>query len=145
MKLYELSYLMPIDSAEEAIKSTQEKVSNFIVENQGTIYKIDEVSKRRLGENIKGNSSANMATLSFYLAPEKLEDFKKNLKTGGNILKYIVLHKEPRKKEVAPRRMRPVAVATEATEETKKTKTSEKPKKVEIKEIEKKLEEILGE
>jgi ribosomal protein S6 len=136
---------MPIDSTEETIKSTQEKVSNFIVENQGTIYKIDEVSKRRLGESVKGNSSANMATLSFYLAPEKIEDLKKNLK-GGSVLKYIVLYKEPRK-EVAPRRMRPVtaSVIETATEETKKTKTSEKPKKVEIKEIEKKLEEILGE
>jgi ribosomal protein S6 len=142
MKLYELTYLMPIDLNEEMIKSTQEKVSSFIVENQGTIYKIEEILKRRLGEQAKKNNSANMSTLSFYLAPEKLENLKKNLKAETNILNHILIYKEPRKRMAAPRRMRqPIVIQ----EEIKEIKTSEKPKKVEIKEIEKKLEEILGE
>jgi ribosomal protein S6 len=142
MKLYELTYLMPIDLSEEVIKSTQEKVSSFIVENQGTIYKIEEITKRRLGEETKKNNVANMATLSFYFAPEKLENLKKNLKTDANVMNNIIIYKEPRKRMQAPRRMRPVTVIQE---ESKEIKTSEKPKKVEIKEIEKKLEEILGE
>jgi ribosomal protein S6 len=145
MKLYELTYLMPIDLNEEAIRSTQEKVSSFIVENQGTIYKIEEVTKRRLGEETKKNSVANMATLSFYFPPEKLENLKKSLKADTNILNNIIIYKEPRKRMSAPRRMRPIAGIQEETKEAKETKTSEKPKKVEIKEIEKKLEEILGE
>jgi len=146
MKLYELTYLMPIDLSEEIIKSTQERVSSFIIENQGTIYKIEEISKRRLGEGTKKNSAANVATLSFYLSPEKVESLKRNLKTAGNILNYIVLYKRPRKRIVTPRRMRPIEIQEETTKEAQKeVKTNEKPKKVEIKEIERKLEEILGE
>jgi ribosomal protein S6 len=141
MKLYELTYLMPIDLPEEATKALQEKINSFISDAQGTIDRIEDLAKKRLGEPIKNQRAAQMATLNFYMSPEKLGDLDKKIKSEPQIIHYLILNKKPRKAE-APRRIRRLAPVT--PEESIKT-TTEKPKKVEIKEIEKKLEEILGE
>jgi ribosomal protein S6 len=143
MKLYELTYLMPLDLPENEVKSLQEKINSFIIDGGGTLDRIEDVTKRRLGEPQKKQTAAQMGILNFYIAPEKLADFEKRLKSEGQIFHHMILHKQPRKAE-APRRIRRVIEAA-AEDEVKSTEKPEKPKKVEIKEIEKKLEEILGE
>jgi ribosomal protein S6 len=149
MKLYELTYLLPLDLAEDNTRSLQEKINNFITEGQGTIDRMEDISKKRLGEPIKGQNMAQMGTLNFYFAPEKLADLTKKIKSEGQIIHYLILNKKPRKPE-APRRIRkmpPVTADAEkpAQEGRSSLNTIERPKKVEIKEIEKKLAEILGE
>jgi small subunit ribosomal protein S6 len=147
MKIYELTYLMPIDISEDAAKSLQEKISSCIADAQGTLNKIEDTTKRRLGEPIKKQKEAQMATIDFYMNPEKLGDFEKKIKAEARIIKHIILNKKTRKVESA-RKIRHLApvVAEENANTTEKTSLpGSKPKKVEIKEIEKKLEEILGE
>jgi ribosomal protein S6 len=148
MKLYELTYLIPIDLPEEATKALQEKINSFISDAQGTIDRIEDLTKKRLGEPIKKQTAAQMATLNFYMSPEKLGDLDRKIKSEPQIIHHLILNKKPRKAE-APRRIRRLTPV--APEESLKTATegtslsASKPKKVEIKEIEKKLEEILGE
>jgi len=67
-------------------------------------------------------------TLEFYTEPEKIKELEKKLKEDS--LRYIILAKEPPKKTLA----KPI----------RKIGKTAKPK-VELKEIEKKLEEILEE
>ena len=140
MKLYELTYLMPLDLPENEVKSLQEKINSFIADGQGALDKIEGITKKRLGGPIKNQTAAQMGTLNFYMGPEKMKDLEKKLKAENQIIRHMILHRKPRKAE-APRRIRRVAPAT--AEDS--AKTTEKHKKVEIKEIEKKLEEILGE
>lgn len=145
MKLYELTYLMPIDLPEDGVKALQEKINLFINEGQGTIDRIEEIQKKRLGEPQRGQNMAQMATLNFYFAQEKLGDLNKKIKAETQIIHYFILNKKLHKTE-APRRIRktaPVVIGEQAVAE--KSPSITKPKKVEIKEIEKKLEEILGE
>lgn len=147
MKLYELTCLMPLDLQEDGVKSLQEKVNSFIIDEQGTLDRIEDIAKKRLGEPQKNQTAVQVATLSFYMNPEKLNELDKKLKSESQIIRYVILNKKHRKTE-APRRIRRIAPAISEKAE----KTTEKPslpagrsKKVEIKEIEKKLEEILGE
>ena len=139
MKLYELTYLISFNLPEEEVKLLQEKINSFIVENQGALDRIENIIKKRLANPIKKEGAAYLATLNLYLNPEKLGDLEKKLKAENQVLHYLILNKKPQKMVETPRRMRPLIRTTE------QFKTSEKPKKVEIKEIEKKLEEILGE
>ncbi|MFH1401786.1 MAG: 30S ribosomal protein S6 [Parcubacteria group bacterium] len=140
MKLYELTYLVPLDLPENEVKSLQERINSFIAESQGALDRIENVVKKKLGEPQKNQTMAQMGMLNFYMAPEKLADLEKKLKSENQIIHHMILYKKPRKAEI-PRRIRQVTpIMAEDS-----AKTTEKPKKVEIKEIEKKLEEILGE
>ncbi len=140
MKLYELTYLMPLDLPENEVKSLQEKINYFIIDGQGALDKIEDITKKRLGEPIKNQTAAQLGILNFFIGPEKIADLEKKLKSENQILRHVISHRKPRKAE-PPRRIRRITPAT--AEDS--TKIIEKPKKVEIKEIEKKLEEILGE
>ena len=71
---------------------------------------------------------SSFLTLEFCTEPEKIQELEKNLKEDS--LRYIILAKEPPKKTIVKPRRKPGKTL--------------KPK-VELKEIEKKLEEILKE
>jgi ribosomal protein S6 len=132
---------MPLDLTEEETRSLQEKINSYIIESQGTLNKVEDLAKKRLGEPIKNQTMAQMLSMSFYMNQEKIGDLGKKIKNEKQILHHMILNKKPRKAIESPRRMR--QTPPESGEE--ESKTTEKPKKVEIKEIEKKLEEILGE
>ena len=133
MKNYELTYLISPDFSEEEIKALQEKIVSQIQEIGGVLGEVSGSIKKILAHPIKRRISAFSATLSFQLPPEKLDLLHKRLKLESNILRYLILGKPAR-----------VSARKKVPEVTIKPKKLAKPK-VELKEIEKKLEEILGE
>lgn len=141
MKIYELTYLMPLDLADEETRILQERINSYISENQGTLDKVEDMEKKRLGEPIKNQNMAKLVSLIFRMNQEKIEDLEKKIKSEKQVIHHMILNKKIRKMTDSPRRMRQMTTQNIETE----SKIMEKPKKVEIKEIEKKLEEILGE
>ncbi len=131
MKLYELTYLLSPDLSEEELKSLQEKINSFIEKEGGIINELTLPLKKVLAYPIKKKTFTHLGTLSFQFSPEKLENLEKKLKSENQILRYLILAKELPKKVVLPPKLPLI-------------KPKPKPK-VELKEIEKKLEEILGE
>ena len=130
MRYYELTYLISPDLSEEELRDCQEKVTSLIQE-EGVLSKVGSSIRKTLAYPIKKKSAAFSATLSFQLEPEKVESLEKKLKSESKILRYLILAKKLPKMAVVP---------------VKKPKRIIKPKpKVELKEIEKKLEEILDE
>ena len=131
MKNYELTYLISADLLEEEVKSLGEKIVSQIQEIGGILNETVSLPiKKSLAFPIKKEGSAHLATLSFQLYPEKLPDLEKGLKTESNILRYLILGKKIPKEVI--------------TIPAKKPRKIVKPK-AELKEIEKKLEEILKE
>lgn len=135
MKLYELTYLISPELSLEELKSLQEKINSLIQKEAGILNEINLPIKKRLFFPIKKNKEAFLADLSFHLDPGKLKNLERELKSEKKILRYLILSK-PRIREIAIRAKRvPKGVP----------KIPVKEKKVELKEIEKKLEEILRE
>ena len=134
MKNYELTCLISPDLSEEELKSFREKINSFIQEEGGTLTEINSPIKKRLAGPIKHRNQAYLTTLNFQLEPEKLANIEKKLKSENQILRYLILIK-PRPKEILVRGKKLP---------TPKPRKILKPK-VELREIEKKLEEILGE
>ncbi|MFQ6049710.1 MAG: 30S ribosomal protein S6, partial [Candidatus Paceibacterales bacterium] len=132
MKLYELTYLISPQLSEKDLKDAQERMNSLIQEEGGILNEVNLPTKKRLAYPVKKEKEAFGATLSFNLKPEKLKNLVKNLKSEVQILRYLILTK-PHIKEISGRGKRLA----------KKPKL--RKKKVELKEIEKKLEEILGE
>ena len=132
MKNYELTYLISTDVSAEELKNFPEKIKSFIQEEEGAIKKTTEPSKTKLGYPIKEKGQGFLTILNFSLSPEKIANLEKKLKAENQILRYMILNKDLSKKILRPKRTSPEP----------KTKESEK---VELKEIDKKIEEILKE
>jgi len=134
MHSYELTYLISPDLSEEELKIFPEKIDSFLEEEGGKSEGLKLPIKKRLAYPIKKKNEGYWGTLNFYLSPEKLESFEKKLKKEPKILRYLLLRERlPKKFEIL--QIRPKVKAPKVKKE----------KKVELKEIEKKLEEILGE
>lgn len=132
MKPYELTYLISTDASGEELKNLPEKIKSFIQEEEGAIKKTTEPSKTKLGYPIKEKWQGFLTVLNFSLNPEKIANLEKKLKAENQILRYMILNKDIPEKILRSKRTRPEL----------KTKESEK---VELKEIDKKIEEILKE
>ena len=130
MKDYELAYLISSDLSKEEVKPFQDKIISFIQNEGGALIENVAPLKKILSYPIKKQTQAYLAVLNFQLNPEKLADFEKKIKAEVQILRYLILIKpKPKEVKAVPKKF----VPKKAPE-----------RKVELKEIEKKLEEILG-
>ena len=136
MKNYELICLSSTDLSEEKLSLLREKIFSFIQEGEGELLgsKTDISVRRKLASPVKNKDEAYFTTLSFHSKPEKLETLEKKLKLESQILRYMILTKPP---TTFREKM--------AGEKPAISRRKVVGGKVELKEIEKKLEEILGE
>jgi small subunit ribosomal protein S6 len=133
MKNYELTCLISPDLSEEELNITKEKIVSLVQQEGGVLGETASPQKRALAQPIKKKNSAYLIIINFQLNPEKIENLENKLKNEGNILRYLLAIK-PSIKEVAPVFRKSVKAKV----------VKKKPvEKVELKEIEKKLEEIL--
>lgn len=130
MKHYELTYLISPDLSDEEANSLSTEISSLIQEKQGILEKNLFLLKKQLSYTIKKKTAAYLVTLNFEINSEKLEELKKQIESNSKILRYLIIVKKLSKKTIKTL--------------IKKPKRTIKPK-VELKEIEKKLEEILNE
>ncbi len=131
MKTYELAYLISQGTSETELKDFVQEINSSIQAEGGVVLKPGSPELKNLAYPIKKQNSAFLISSEMNFFPDKLEDLKKRLRKENRILRFIIISKElPRKGPAKRIRIR---------------KKPETDKKVELKEIEKKLEEILGE
>jgi len=134
-------------------------IETLVQSKEGVILKQSSPMPKTLSYPIKKRASGFFAVLEFQLEPEKLEEVRSAILKDGKIVRHMITVKEaakPRKE----RRAKKIAVTTEteqkpeveaaktevAEEEKPAVKTHAAPKeKVELKDIEQKLDELLGE
>ncbi|MFA5355339.1 MAG: 30S ribosomal protein S6 [Candidatus Paceibacterota bacterium] len=134
MKYYELTYLITPDLPEEEARAFQAKVNSFIAD-EGMLEEGNVILKKKLAYAIEKKDDAYMAVATFNALPEKIAPLEKKLKAEKNILRYLLIIKEKRQTlRIRPHMARAKAELKETAE-----------KKVELKEIDKKLDEILDE
>src|SRR4030042_2434618 len=138
MKKYELTYLISPELSEIEINSLSQKVVSFIEEEKGKIDKKEEPAKRKLGYPIKNKNEAFLVCLDFSLDPEKITDLEKKIQSENQILRDIIIIKEKIKEIPFKHRFKPIIDQPQADELTTHQQ------KVELKEIDKKIEEILN-
>lgn len=139
MKLYELTYLLSPKLSEEEAKNFSEKITSFVQEKEGVLEGNplrQKITKKKLSSPIKKEAEAYLNTLSFYFLPQEIEGLKARLDSENQILRYFILAKKPL----------PGAKVAKVLPRIPKVKKEAKPtpEKVDLKEIEQKLEEILG-
>ena len=132
MKLYELNYLTSPDISEEESKSLSEKLSSLIQEGGGAIQEARPALRQNLSKPIRGRFFVLMTTVNFMAAPEKMGEIEKKIALESEILRHSITVRLIKAGGKAPRRL------------IKKLQTVRETPRVELEEIDKKLEEILG-
>jgi ribosomal protein S6 len=131
---YELSYLISSQSDQDQANALAVKINDFLPENNGLIFENQLPRKINLAYLIKKENTAWLQTIYFSLEPAQTESLAKKLQETKEILRFLIL-KRLLLKRLKPRR--------KPKEKTKTIETATTPPKVELKEIEKKLDEIL--
>ncbi len=130
MKYYELACLISPNLSEQELNSFSEKINSLVQEQGAILDKILPEKKIVLGSPIKKNTSAFFKILTFNLNPEKLNDLGKKLKDNKEILRYSIISRH----QVKSKKLVSEPIKIQASKG-----------KVELKDIDKKLKEILEE
>lgn len=138
MKYYELTYLASPELSETEAKEFQQKINSSVQNKGGILDFSSEPFRINLKYPIKKNNEAYLITLLFNLKQEDIQGLEKEIKTEGKILRFILFSKIKAKEPEIEIEEMPKEKDIAEPGITKKTE-----KKVELKDIEKKLEEIL--
>ena len=134
MNYYEITCLISPAVDEQGVQRISQKIRSFIQEESGNLERIVLPAKKNLIYFPKKQEESFLITAFFWFAPEKIENLLKKLKSEKEIIRYMLLNKRPPQEDLkvksgfAERNASPI-----------------KNKKAELKEIDKKIEEILNE
>lgn len=155
LRQYELNYFLSPYLSEEEVSTFFNKIKNFLNEIQGKTEEFREPKIQKLAFSLKGHSEGYFGEIKFLAEPEKIPELEKKLKLETNILRFSILTVLPKKqrpeKPMKKPRIRPAEPNTIEEKEEKKTEAKEKEakpetkkEKVKLEEIDKKLDEIIG-
>jgi len=129
MKYYELTYLISPDLKEKEVRELKSKIESLLQSGGGILIRDENPLKINLGYEVNKKKEAILAVLRFQLDPKSLEKIETKIRKIPQILRYVILVQKELPKKL-PKKI---------------VKKIPREKKVELEEIEKKLEEILGE
>lgn len=140
--LYEIGYLLKSGLTDEEVLSFSEALRNTITDKGGLITSEGKAKAQNLAYPIKGETASIANWLRFLIKPSLVEELEKYLKKQKDILRFTII-KTVKEKAMKPRALRPKKLKTVIPPET----TGAEKEKEEIKEeeIDKKIEELLGE
>ncbi|MBI3631535.1 MAG: 30S ribosomal protein S6 [Candidatus Staskawiczbacteria bacterium] len=144
MKPYELTYIISSEITSEQAEAESKNIESLIQGKEGIILKSVKLSPKTLAYSIKKQSSGFFGVLEFQLEPEHLGEIKEKIQKNGNIIRHMIVINNPAKIQKERRiRRKPI----EENKEPAFTAQADKKtsKKVELREIEKELDEILSE
>ncbi len=158
MKTYELTYIISSELTTEESKTVSEEINSFIQKEEGVIIRSENPVAKTLSYPIKKQGSGFFVVLEFQIAPEKLIELKEKIEKDNRILRNFIVIKKPIKIQKERRVKKRVLAEPEKTGifSLEQNSAQEKParnashsdaggEKIELEDIEKKLEEILGE
>ena len=148
MKTYELTYIVSPEITSEEAEAKAKEIESAIQSREGTISKQLNPIAKTLAYPIERRASGFFGVLEFKLEPEKLLELKEIIVKDKKIVRHMVLVKEPaRIRKERRTRIKPEPAFTieqKAEQKTEIEPAKEEKGKVELKDIEQKLEELLG-
>jgi len=150
MKTYELTYIIASEISSEEAEAKAREIESAVQSNEGIILKQINPNARTLAYPIKKSASGFLGVLEFEMEPEKISELQSALLKDEKILRQMTVVKNPIKAWKKSKTRTKPAKVFEAGKETAKSKDAEIAKngakgKVELKDIEQKLDELLGE
>ena len=146
MKHYEILYIIPHSFTDEEAPVVGEKVKEMIIAEGGQITLEDTLGKKKLAYPIKNIHHGYYILYEFDLEPEKLKTIKDKLTLTAEVLRFMIVTKKKKtskdllkEKEIAEK----IEAKKEKTEKEEAEKEKATKPKVDLKDLDKKLDELL--
>lgn len=147
--LYELNYFLSPHLSDEEVLNFSQKIADFINSIQGRIEKTNEPKIQKLAYSIKKQERGHFGEIRFSAEAEKISELEKKLKLEEKILRFgiftvPVAKQKPEKPAKKPKIQPSEPSPSETKVVARKAKPEAKKEKVKLEDIDKKLEEIIG-
>ena len=140
MKYYQLVCLISGTLLEEELDTLLGKINGFITEEEGRVNKTEKVKNTKFGYPIKKEERGHRLSFEFFLPAQRLDSLRRKLSSEQQILRFLLLNKIlPRKTSTS------IKTKRRLPQKRKELKEISDSKKVALKEIDKKIDEILNE
>jgi len=143
VKPYELTYIISSAITADQAQVKAKNIESLIQDKEGMILSSEKLSPMTLAYSIKKQGSGFLGVLEFQLEPEYLGQLREKLQKDDKIIRHMIIIKSPVKIQ-KERRIRKKSLISKNTKIMPKEE-KKADKKVELKEIEKELDEILSE
>lgn len=141
-KQYELVLILPPNLEGVDLDNIKKEIKETIIKLEGEIdFKVEE--KRDLAYPINKQGQGIYLINQLSIVPEKISNLSNELKLNKQILRHLITHLPIVKPEV--KKPRPKPAFTRATADKKIVKKAKVEDKTSLKEIDKKLDEIIKE
>lgn len=144
-----MGYLLKGDFSEEEVLKKNESIRKIIEEEKGLIIQEKNPQKQNLAYSIKGQNTAYSGSIKFIFLTEKISSLKKNLEKLD--LLRLFLNKKKKEKETMKRpfKRRPGRQIGQkesfvSSPVSVPARDEHQGEAIQVEEIDKKLEEILG-
>lgn len=151
MKYYEVTCLVNPDIGESEVKNVSQKLGEYISSSKGEIlHRTENLSRIKLARPIKNKDWAFLVSLNFNLEPSELEEINQKIKKEENILRHIIVtdpYKGNREQKIISRTSafrRTSARTLSEKDQIIERRQKDAPQKAELKELDQKIEEMLG-
>lgn len=142
-KKYEIAYVLTPSLSDEEALAVSEKLSTLVEESRGAIRHRENPKKHRLSYPIKKQGYGYFGWITFDATADAPAVVEKKVKSIEGILRHLIVVGEevpPQPLRIFTPRSEPSRISTRPTPES--APASEK--KLDLEELDKKLEEILG-
>lgn len=145
-KTYQLTYLAKPELNQEDLRQLASRIQALFEAEKMTRFNQAKAARRLiLGKPIKKGAEASLINISFQALPDQLANLQKGLKKIPSLLRFIILTQKPEKQgKSLPSIQKQKALPGQGIPKEPATSSVQKPQKVDWEEIEKKLDEILG-
>ena len=152
MKTYELTYIVSPEITSEEAGAAAKEIESFIQSKEGAVLRQINPTAKTLSYPIKKHASGFVGVLEFQAEPETLVELKEKIEKDGKVVRHMVIIKKPikeHKKRGSRIKPAPIDIPPSFAKASAPAKASadksEGKEKIQLKDIEQKLEEILGE
>lgn len=115
---YELGFILNPEVSEEQSNAILERIRQIVNNNDGQVVRVSQWGRRRLAYPIQHQRDGFYVFFDMILTPETVSELDRNLKVTEEILRHIIIRRDPKiaQKEREEREARAAAQAAQAAQ-----------------------------
>src|SRR3989344_5112454 len=142
-KAYEVGYILTPLLPEASVSGEVSALRNQIEKQGGLIVSEGQPEMRRLSYPILKQQSGYFGWMKFILKPDALDGIKTELTRNKNIIRHLIILSRKESKASA-KKVRRLGIRKRVMRDTAIQDKAQKPGEIDAKEIDKRLEELVG-
>jgi len=134
---YELGFILNPEVSEEQSNSILERIRQIVTNHDGQVVRINQWGRRRLAYPIAHQRDGFYVFFDMILTPETVSELDRNLKVTEEVLRHIIIRRDPKaaQKEREEREARAAAQAAAAAQAGNAIPGGETPAAVDAEEV----------